>query len=191
MALKTSVKVTINNLSDARYSAGMGVDYLGFSVDEDNEFYLSSESFKEIAEWISGVNYVAELSSYKELDNYNVEIIQVSDPELAAAYPDKKVILEVTPSELTAKKDQISKAQNISTLLINIDNEKEQLSSVQSISEIPCLIGYDLSPQEVLKLVESERFGIALKGSSEDRPGYKDYDELADILEELEVDEPY
>ena len=31
--------------------------------------------------------------------------------------------------------------------------------------------------------------GIVLRGSSEIRPGYKDYDELADMLETLEVDE--
>ena len=41
--LKTLIKVSnINNLSDARYCAGMGVEMLGFSMDE-----LSIEKFKE------------------------------------------------------------------------------------------------------------------------------------------------
>ena len=42
--LKTIVKVSeVNNLSDARYCAGMGVEYIGFSMDN-----VPFEKYKEM-----------------------------------------------------------------------------------------------------------------------------------------------
>ena len=56
MALKTFVKISsVNNLSDARYCAGMGVDIIGFDLHEGSDHYVSPSKFKEIERWISGV----------------------------------------------------------------------------------------------------------------------------------------
>src|SRR5680860_568842 len=61
MALKTFVKVSnVNNLSDARYCAGMYVHLMGFNLEEHHRNYLSPEKFKEITNWLSGVKYVGE-----------------------------------------------------------------------------------------------------------------------------------
>ena len=50
--LKTQVKVSsITNLSDARYCAGMGVDLLGFPIQE-----ISLEKFTEILKQILAIN---------------------------------------------------------------------------------------------------------------------------------------
>ena len=62
MALKTTVKVSkVNNLSDARYCAGMGVNQLGFNIEPDHENYTDPKSFKELADWVSGVEFVGEI----------------------------------------------------------------------------------------------------------------------------------
>ena len=48
MALKTSVIINeVINLSDARYCAGMGVDYIGFRIDENHDKYVDLENFNE------------------------------------------------------------------------------------------------------------------------------------------------
>ena len=61
MALKVPVKVSgVSNLSDARYCAGMGVHWLGFSIKPDSPNYCSPEQFQEIASWVEGVSHVAE-----------------------------------------------------------------------------------------------------------------------------------
>jgi phosphoribosylanthranilate isomerase len=52
MALKTKVKAgNITNLSDARYCAGMGVDWLGFPAD-----VVNPDTFKEITNWVTSLN---------------------------------------------------------------------------------------------------------------------------------------
>jgi phosphoribosylanthranilate isomerase len=57
--LKTTIKVSnLNNLSDARYCAGMGVEMLGFSMDE-----LDFDKFREMRGWLAGVQIVGETNS--------------------------------------------------------------------------------------------------------------------------------
>ncbi len=61
MALKTLVYLRdINNLSDARYAAGMGVELTGFRLDPQDESSLTPEMFREITGWIAGVKTVGE-----------------------------------------------------------------------------------------------------------------------------------
>jgi hypothetical protein len=58
--LKTKVKVSsIENLSDARYCAGMGVEWLGFPL------AMPLEKFAEIRNWLAGVQIVGEASGLK------------------------------------------------------------------------------------------------------------------------------
>ncbi len=40
--------------------------------------------------------------------------------------------------------------------------------------------------ENVLKILDKNKYGILLKGSSEIRPGFKDYDTISDILESIE-----
>jgi phosphoribosylanthranilate isomerase len=55
--------------------------------------------------------------------------------------------------------------------------------------EYTVLLGYAVNKENACRIVEELQVGgISLAGSSEIRPGFKDYDELADILETLEVD---
>src|SRR5690348_11767986 len=61
MALKTTVLVNgINNLSDARYCAGMCADMMWFKRDPTQPDHLSDEAFKEITGWVAGIKFVGE-----------------------------------------------------------------------------------------------------------------------------------
>ncbi len=52
------------------------------------------------------------------------------------------------------------------------------------------ILGSGISEFNVKSLVSSlNLYGIALEGGEEIKPGLKDFDELADILEELEVED--
>lgn len=64
MALKTFVKIsTVNNLSDARYCAGMYVNLMGFNLEEGNKDYMAPEKYQELTDWLSGLEYVGSLIS--------------------------------------------------------------------------------------------------------------------------------
>jgi phosphoribosylanthranilate isomerase len=54
----------------------------------------------------------------------------------------------------------------------------------------PIVLAGGFTDEDVEGKIDSlNLFGIAMKGGDEIRPGYKDFDALADILEALEIDD--
>ena len=79
--LATLVKISnVTNLSDARYCAGMGVDMLGFSMDEFSPDYVDPSRFTAIRNWVVGVQIVGETT---ETDLARIgELIATYQPDL-------------------------------------------------------------------------------------------------------------
>ena len=55
-------------MSDARYCSGMGVDLLGFALNQDKEDAVSAELILEISGWVSGVKFVGEFDHLSSED---------------------------------------------------------------------------------------------------------------------------
>lgn len=187
MALKTFVKInSVNNLSDARYCAGMNVNIIGFDVK-----LVNSEQFKEITSWVSGVEYAAEVNEMKEglFEEYDVEYLE-SDIQDNLIHSDHK-IKTIYRTNVEGLNSEIS--SKIDLILITGEGEisKSDIDLIKSkANDFKILLGYGLNDQNVDQvLAETNAYGIALSAGDEIRPGYKDYDELADILEALEIDE--
>lgn len=202
MALKTFVKVSnITNLSDARYCAGMGVDLLGFNIDTSSEHFVAEKDFSEISEWISGVGLVGEFETSSieiikdSLRNYNIDYIQLTDQSLVEKVFlfGKPIIFKITVEEAN-----------------DIDRLKGQLSYLDELAKIVVLKCTDASLSDTLdekieyynanlKLLKGYRLeiddqlhkfpGLELEATEEERPGFKDYGKVMDILEAIEDDE--
>lgn len=206
MALKTLVKIgQITNLSDARYSAGMGVEMLGFVAEENHPDYISPDKFKEITDWVSGVRLVAEFenahpeSILKVADQYAVDFLQIAEPLhlQMLVNSNKQIILKQeinSIADLEKIKGLIASMKDFHISLL-LDGEREDLEAdeialIKEFSQqIPVLLGYGFNADTVNKVLEATAVeGIAMKGTQEEKPGFKDYDALADVLEVLEVD---
>lgn len=204
MSLQTFVKVgEITNLSDARYCAGMGVDLLGFNVVENTPGYVDPDKFTEIAGWVVGVSYCAEINDFypnkdllESFKNVNISYVESTSIEILKNLSGFSKIYKAfidSEEDLKSLLDEITEISSIADYLL-IDSEKEELfNSIDQIlkgANISAKIfkSYGLSEKNVASL-DSEIFhGVALKGSEEIKPGYKDFDELAEILEALEID---
>ena len=147
MALITKVKAGgINSLSDARYFAGMGVDWLGFSVNPDSENFVSLSLYKDIAGWISGPQRVIEIgktidiSSIQQLVNeYNPDFIQVDFDLLPLANIDKPIFAVAQLSRLeTLKLKEV--ASQIKYLILNdelsIYDSTERLADISKYVDV-------------------------------------------------------
>ena len=194
MALRTSVKVgSITNLSDARYCAGMGVDWLGFRTMGNQEKYISPELFKEIFGWFAGPKVIAEVYGIqtqqqleKVLADYQPEFIELSLKEFSVLQTlTHPTILSVTYSEFQQQKEIILKQKDRVEYLL-VSSETDPAHIIELTKEFSVLV--KMSNQFKPELLELPIHGIALDGSSEEKPGLKSYEALANVLELLEVD---
>jgi len=208
MALRTFVKVSaVNNLTDARYCAGMYVNLLGFSLEKDGKNFVSPEKHKEITDWLSGLEYVAEfdkadgdtisdaLASYEGFSFIESERLEVLEQLSKKGYGlilRKEIKCEDDLDLSTAELETIQRLQII-LLLIGDDitiSEKAQKKIAGLSSKVEVLLGFGLEAEQIDKLLEATQVkGIALHGGEEIRPGFKDFDELAEILEALETED--
>ncbi len=207
MSLITFVKISqVNNLSDARYCAGMGVNLMGFIIDQTHLDYIDPEKFDEIAGWISGVEYVGEFQTndfnlIKEtINNYPVQYIQFEHAELADAIKSLGLlsIFKVSLVQNDSYKDLADTIKFLSDKIDYVllddfeDNQLEKYQdTLQEISlTVPIIISGNITRKNIKDILDQYPIhGINLYGGNEIKPGLKDFDELADVLEELEMDE--
>ena len=205
MGLKTLVAVTnINNLSDARYCAGMGADILSFCLTEGTAGYLKPTEVKEIAGWLAGVQFAGEFEDVpvetinETAQNCGLDFVQLNstyfiDDLVKIELPIIQRILIDKDTLETALQERLSLYQShVEYFLLDsedftaIDETNTQML-LNLANQFPILIGFGLQKENVnLVLDQIKPSGLALKGGQEIKPGLKSFDELAEILELLE-----
>lgn len=202
MSLSTFVLVRhITNLSDARYCAGMGVNVLAFSLDKTSEHYTDPVAFKEITEWIAGIEFAGEYhdTSVEEiklsLGDYPVDYMIVSNIDLIEELLsfEKKIIYRIAIND-EREMNELSKSiaylsDTVSYVIVQCNNPalfSEITKTVSSIDGVPVIRSFGNTVETVSHL--DHWSGIVLEGSEEKQPGLKDFGEIMDILEVLEVD---
>ena len=206
MALKTFVKIGgITNLSDARYCSGMYVNLLGFSVEEFSTKFISPALFSEITGWLSGMEYAAEFTSTSSqsvieiVKNYpSVTWIEHEQIDTLLELKDSgySLILKLDLDEILGNENLLGEKIFNSNITLHLTSKNESLTEenrkmIQFLSEkSQVILGAGINPESVENLLNSYPIkGIGLTGGTEIKPGLKDFDELADILEQLELED--
>ncbi|AWV98411.1 hypothetical protein [Arcticibacterium luteifluviistationis] len=185
--LKKEVLVNgISNLSDARYCAGMFVDYLCFELNADHPDFIPVEKMVEIKNWVSGPKIGGRISNWpEELTNeqwqdLGLDFIIIDDISLINASRARvgELFFEVKESSDTQDLD------NFEHILISDD------SLVGQINHASLFVGGNIGLDNLEEKVENEAIkGLALKGNHEDKPGESKYEDLMDVLEALEEED--
>jgi phosphoribosylanthranilate isomerase len=208
MALKTFVKISnVNNLSDARYCSGMYVNLMGFSLEKNNEYYVSPTAFKEITDWLSGLKYVAEFSN-----NHPDQILEIMTqyPGFSYLQVEEKLHLPLLKNtsyslifKYTLKNEEdwqeimdfaVTLKEN--DILLNLESDLSEEISGKNMERIKklaatcdVLLGFGFDDENIDHFLDETHIkGISMKAGHEISPGVKDFDELADILEALEIE---
>jgi len=195
--LKTRVKVSgISNLSDARYCAGMGVDWLGFPMAE-----LSVEKFTEIRNWLAGVEIVGEACGIsaaeiiKMCGIFKPDVLEIDSTvhleAIACIYIPKILRVNIDTDNLPAL--FVSAGPYVQQFLL-VGNDQHSLSGMEASVEIwaakyPILVGLEIPDEDLDEWIEqSSILGIGLMAGKEERPGFRDFTNLMSILEKLETE---
>ncbi|KAA3625693.1 MAG: hypothetical protein DWQ02_21265 [Bacteroidetes bacterium] len=211
--LKTKVKASsITNLTDARYFAAMGVEWLGFNLNSKEADVISTENFKEIEEWVEGVQIVAEYGDESwEKIREGVEEVVPNVVQLGGNYGVDEmlelpasvgVIKEIVIDQSSQPRDLLETMEemeghvqayvlNFSANQINWQNlEQGKPFSVKDLTsmadQFPILIEMDLDVPQLEKCLQLEQLeGITVKGGEEEKTGFKSFDELDDFFDAL------
>jgi len=140
----------ISNLTDARYFAARGIDFLLYDLDQ-----INIDQIEEIQNWISGP---------KALLLFSKRTLSLID----------EAIIKLNPTAIAMK-----------------EGPKDELRHIEGHTEL-----FDWSKDEVHldgrsfhsfdQHNGSEDMGIILMGGTEEMVGVKSYDELDEILDQLE-----
>ena len=194
--LQTKVILSrVTNLSDARYASGMGVDYIGFSINPENSQYVTIEQAKTISDWLSGVSIIADIGDYviTDMAEYAAAYIQTSNASLINELDEPILAIDINDVNINdVINTMATSSANVSFFILNV--ESELMSALQpQLKELcrkyPIYISAEFDSQNLaFVLSDIKPTGIVLLGSIEEKPGFSSYDGIADILEQLEVE---
>ena len=196
MALKTLVKVSnVTNLSDARYCAGMGVELIGFPINTIEGGLITK--YKAIIGWISGVQIVGEFSS-ADADTINqalellpLDFIQIPfTKDFSFPLFDKPLALKVDMT-IWNESELLDALGKIADKVEWIELKNIPTASTAWAKNAPffekLIWAYGFDENTITDFIEHTRpAGIALLGGEEIKVGFKDFEDLAAILEQLE-----
>ena len=205
MGLRTSVIVNgINNLSDARYCAGMGVDIIGFNLKLDDPERVRPETLKEITGWVSGVHIAGEYTRARPemindmAEEFGLDYIQLDTPYLIDEIEEINcpVIQKIFINKDTVESELLEMMELYSPVVHAFIIYSDDFSSVDETNmkflkslakQFKVYIGFGIDKSNITAiLTKIKPAGIGLHGGHEIKPGLKDFDELQEIFEEIE-----
>ncbi len=194
MALKLSVKIgNVTNLSDARYAAGMGVDYIGFNINNSSENLVKANTFKEITNWISGVGIIGEIGENHPINKEEYPAYLTETTNSSQLNEESILRFNVRKLSFAEIEDLFNPTYNVHFYILDlsanqVEDYKNELASL--CANWPIYISSDFNEALLSTVVNTIKpKGIEIKGGLEEQPGFKDYDGIADVLEWLEEEE--
>lgn len=179
--LKTKVKISdVSNLTDARYFAAWGVDWMGFNADYLYDNDLIIEGIKEIMNWVEGPKFVVEFNQVHEL-SYIEEILN----KLKTPFVQFKELEEYSNISLQG----IDLIRDFSNKDLPDDQGifiSKQLTIENKHNDQIILYDGQIDSSNIASILDGNIDGIVLRGGSEEKVGFKSYEELDEILEALE-----
>jgi phosphoribosylanthranilate isomerase len=163
----------ITNLTDARYFAAWGVDYISFNTIGDSDYFINDAAIKEIKDWVEGPQCLLEANAlefedvadgfilsniYSSLPIVKETFFRISFDDIIKGLPDGKYISPITSEQIE--------------LLADIDYQHLHLY-------------FDISELELSDVLRLGNFGLVVQGGEEEKVGLKSYEELDQLYELL------
>jgi len=182
MLKRSVIASNITNLTDARYFAARGVDYLLFDLSE-----IGINEVMAIAEWVEGLQILVSLSEENahlvdevilRISPFAIGTAEASVLDKVLTYAaDRKVFFQYEKTHTDPAKIILCDPDSIDSTTLQILPDEEVMAFAEIHPTIESLNKF---------LEKTDGIGIVLKGSSEEEVGLKSFEQLDDLLEALE-----
>ena len=204
----------ITHLTDARYFAAWEVDYLAFPLGEGVSEAISWDYLNALREWVEGPEIVAEIGRVDDAEAW-IEVLTSNKIKTVLLHEDSadSIAERMKAAGISIirelKIDQFQKGEDVAertnehpaTDLFILSFEdwvtykdvaEGSIFGIEALDQTSrahqCLLQLNLAgedPKEIKK--QHPIAGFAVRGSSEEKVGYKSFDDLDDLFEGLEV----
>lgn len=187
--LKTRIiAADITNLTDARYFAAWGADYMSFCMGEGSDTYVAPPTVKEIVGWIEGPRPLLQFKSSKQDEAYVSWMMESCDVGGAVIGSGVKNTTVLGAEPLLAFKE-VHSQQDLEDLegITGIIVRNATVDYIRFDGGV--FLDYELSVDQIQELLDADRLpGLVLRGGEEQQVGVKEYHDLDQIIEVLEED---
>ncbi|MDB5257147.1 MAG: hypothetical protein JWM14_1842 [Chitinophagaceae bacterium] len=190
MALKTNVYISdVTNLTEARYYAGMGVSIIGFNATPGAASFANPQQFDAITSWLSGIQTAWQWHSAPSeelaalISSSSSDFIEICNVPLPHQW-------QFLTKPVLIRTSSVEELQTIASLPPNTVSGivwEGESSLLTPLSSDLLQFIQTQPPFDQLDSLLNQHQGISLKGIPESRPGWNDFDQLADLLESLET----
>jgi phosphoribosylanthranilate isomerase len=183
---------SIGNLTDARYFAAYGVEWIGFCFDPMSADYIEPAQAAEIKSWLHGPRYVGEFRN-QDADNIQaisefvgLDCLELVLGEIPPNLPPLPLLLRIAGHESDMELSGLP--EHTEALVITLDSLTQPETEIRRISAFsPVLLDAEFqAPALPELLVRLQPQGLYLRGGAELQKGFKLFDELDAIFEVLE-----
>jgi phosphoribosylanthranilate isomerase len=202
----------VQHLTDARYFAAQGVDIIGLNIEKGNKEALTPEQFKEIKNWLAGVEVSAELGSFTQIEAAqellkNIEVKNVTLPYIVPPVGLKddgsdyhiihKLIIQPHVTSGWGAMREMAKFYKDLTksdvFFIDLSAFGDFILDMNIINELKftnsqfnCYFMFDM-PNTNLKRILNRLplYGLGVRGEAEEKLGVKSFDQLNDFFDML------
>lgn len=166
----------ITHLTDARYFAAMGVDWMSFDLGPKG---ISLAAFNAIVEWVEGpLIAIQELETDEEIDQvHKIRLLDQIDPNDDQILYINATLFGDIPYDLQAQ-----------AILLKAESKKDviQLKSKIKSTDISIYLESDLNNEELIDICrEIPGLGLVVNGSDEEKTGFKDFELIDELFEAL------
>lgn len=178
----------ISNLTDARYFAALGVQWLGFNFRKDELNALQLEDAKTIQNWITGPTIVAEFNKanadyiFEICHQLQTNFIQIPEQaNLTDLHQDYKIMQ-------VCLDNNYDKNQHAAFLRLDMHSVEQVNAALAHHKKIIFKINENIDLTKYI-IKNTPLTSIEIQGSNETEVGIKSYEELNTLMDWLELND--
>lgn len=166
----------ITNLTDARYFAAWGVDYLSYNLHKESPYLITPAAMKEISEWVEGPKTLVESNAVEYMEGVDGNILADAYSSLPLT---KEAFFRTTLSE-------VQKGLPNGHYIIKItDNNLGELQNLPQDKVMGLNLWLDITDLDFSHLAALPEHGLVVQGGEEEKVGVKSFDALDELYEWL------
>jgi len=182
----------LTNLTDARYFAAMGIDYISFNLSPSQPGFVSAGFVKQIGDWLSGPEIIGNFNAF-EKDDFITKMIEECTLKgvCLEAFGEHNFINDFPKFPTFIRLNtEIARQVNVeenSRIILSFQKLEEAVAIKKEIlSEHQVFLDGPIYPEMIDLALFSNFHGIVIKGGEEEKIGYKSFDQLDEIFEKIE-----